>query len=69
MKDVDLSGRAAVVTGGSRGIGKAIARALICEGMNVALCARDSHRACKGRVIRGNARLVTAERCTHRKND
>jgi len=35
-----LKGRAAVVSGGSKGIGKAIARALAAEGVNVALLAR-----------------------------
>jgi NAD(P)-dependent dehydrogenase (short-subunit alcohol dehydrogenase family) len=40
--DLELTGRAAVVTGGSRGIGKAIARALAAEGCNVGLVARDA---------------------------
>jgi len=47
MKKVDLAGRAAIVTGGSRGIGKAIARALVAEGMDVALCARDGAAAAR----------------------
>jgi 3-oxoacyl-[acyl-carrier protein] reductase len=37
-----LKGRAAVVSGGSKGIGKAIARALAAEGVNVALLARTA---------------------------
>jgi 3-oxoacyl-[acyl-carrier protein] reductase len=37
----DLAGRAAVITGGSRGIGAATARALAANGVAVALIARD----------------------------
>lgn len=35
--DLNLAGKTAVVTGGARGIGLAVARALAAEGMNVAL--------------------------------
>lgn len=38
--DLGLRGKHAVVTGGSRGIGRAIAEALVAEGANVAICAR-----------------------------
>ncbi len=39
--DLGLEGRAAIVTGGSRGIGLAVARGLVAEGATVLLCARD----------------------------
>ncbi len=40
-----LQGRAAIVTGGSKGIGRAIARSLVENGCDVALCARDGAEA------------------------
>ncbi|HMO49483.1 MAG TPA: SDR family oxidoreductase [Rubrivivax sp.] len=39
--DLQLQGKRALVTGGSRGIGKAVARALAGEGVHVALLARN----------------------------
>jgi NAD(P)-dependent dehydrogenase (short-subunit alcohol dehydrogenase family) len=39
--DLELKGRRAIVTGGSRGIGKAIARQLADEGVDVAIAARN----------------------------
>ena len=40
--DLELSGKRAIVTGGSRGIGLAAAKALAAEGCDVALVARDA---------------------------
>jgi NAD(P)-dependent dehydrogenase (short-subunit alcohol dehydrogenase family) len=42
--DLQLSGKKAIVTGGSRGIGRAIARQLALEGCDVAICARTEDR-------------------------
>ena len=42
--DLQLNGKRALVTGGSRGIGKAVARVLADEGCDVAIAARDRNR-------------------------
>ncbi len=42
--DLQLTDKVAVVTGGTAGIGLAIARGLAAEGAHLALCARDEHR-------------------------
>jgi NAD(P)-dependent dehydrogenase (short-subunit alcohol dehydrogenase family) len=59
--DLELKGKVAIVTGGSRGIGKAVALELAREGVDVAICARsresldesakDIERATGGRVV------------------
>ena len=38
--DLELAGRTAIVTGGSLGIGKAVARELALEGVDIVICAR-----------------------------
>jgi NAD(P)-dependent dehydrogenase (short-subunit alcohol dehydrogenase family) len=40
--NLELNGKTALVTGASKGIGKAIARGLAREGAHVAICARDA---------------------------
>jgi 3-oxoacyl-[acyl-carrier protein] reductase len=42
--DLQLAGKVAIVTGGSRGLGFASARALVGEGCHVAFCARGKER-------------------------
>jgi NAD(P)-dependent dehydrogenase (short-subunit alcohol dehydrogenase family) len=42
--DLQLTGKVAVITGGTVGIGLAIARGLAAEGAHLALCARDEQR-------------------------
>ena len=42
--DLELDGKRAIVTGGSRGIGKAIVRRLALEGADVGIAARDPER-------------------------
>ncbi len=40
--DLQLTGRRALVTGGTRGIGRAVVQTLLAEGASVAFCARDA---------------------------
>ena len=43
--DLGIAGKRAIVTGGSRGIGRATARQLLQEGVRVLICARDGAAA------------------------
>ena len=40
--DLGLAGKKALVTAGSRGIGRAVTERLVAEGMQVAICARNA---------------------------
>src|SRR5205814_10708398 len=57
--DFSFAGKSVLITGGSRGLGLAIARRIVAEGGRVALLARDEdelHRACAElRVLGGEA--------------
>jgi 3-oxoacyl-[acyl-carrier protein] reductase len=44
LVDLQIRGRVALVTGASSGIGEAVARALACEGVRLAIGARDAAR-------------------------
>ena len=59
---IDLSGKAAVVTGGSRGIGKAIALRLADQGADICFSYRDNEDAAKQTVadIEGKGRKAVA---------
>lgn len=60
--DLGIEGRAAIVTGASRGIGRAVATALVREGAHVLLCGRDTENlevAAKG--IGHDAQIMTVD--------
>lgn len=58
--DLQLSGRRAIVTGGSKGLGAAIASELLAEGAAVAFCARNSEEveAAARELGRGGGKVV-----------
>lgn len=60
--NIDLSQKRVIVTGGSRGIGRAIARAFADEGARVAICARTAADVdAAGRELAGRAQDVIAQ--------
>ena len=72
--DLGLKGKTALVTGGSKGIGRAVAQSLAAEGARVMICSRDAEtlkqaaadveRATGGRVEVLSADLSTPAECT-----
>jgi NAD(P)-dependent dehydrogenase (short-subunit alcohol dehydrogenase family) len=64
--DVDLTGKVCVVTGASRGLGFAAARALARRGATVVMVCRDREQGAEARlaiVARGGADRVSLESC------
>lgn len=62
--DLGLKGKGAIVTGSSKGIGRAIALGLAAEGANVAICARkDGPLQKTAEEIRAHGVTVFAETC------
>jgi NAD(P)-dependent dehydrogenase (short-subunit alcohol dehydrogenase family) len=62
--DLQLRGKRAIVTGGSRGIGRAIAAALVAEGVDVVLASRQAgarDRAAAELAALGDRRVVPLE--------
>ncbi|WP_296261222.1 MULTISPECIES: SDR family oxidoreductase [unclassified Pseudomonas] len=59
--NIDLSAKRVIITGGSRGIGLAIAKAFANEGARVAICARSEHAVREaGQVLAERAQAVIA---------
>jgi len=60
--DLELTGKVAIVTGGSRGIGKAIAQAIAREGADIAIIARDlaAAKATAEEIARATKRKLVA---------
>jgi NAD(P)-dependent dehydrogenase (short-subunit alcohol dehydrogenase family) len=51
--DLELGGRAFLITGGTDGLGLALARGLVAEGARVAVCGRDAQRLDRAQELLG----------------
>ena len=61
--ELGLAGRRALVTGGSKGLGLAIAQELVAEGVHVAICSRDEGEVeAAGETLRAGGATVHAQR-------
>lgn len=69
-RDLQLSGRLALITGANRGIGLAVARALACEGCNLIITGRDERALAKARAGLEKLKIeVLAQSCDVRSPD
>lgn len=57
--DLELRDRAFLITGGTDGLGLALARKLVDEGARVAICGRDDGRLARARDLLGDNALAT----------
>ena len=60
--DLELKGKKAIVTGGSRGIGKCVAQTLVNEGAEVGICARNEEevKAAVENLSSGGSKVIGA---------
>jgi 3-oxoacyl-[acyl-carrier protein] reductase len=64
--NIDLAGKRAIVAGGSRGIGRAIALAFGEAGVGVSICARGAERLATTREeIAGHGGTAASASCSH----
>ena len=62
--DLGIEGRRAIVTGGSKGLGKAIAQELVNAGCDVAICSRNADEVrSTAEGLRSSGRTVFADAC------
>jgi len=57
--DLELQDRAFLITGGTDGLGFALAQRLVAEGALVAVCGRDEERLEKAQVLLGSDALCS----------
>jgi NAD(P)-dependent dehydrogenase (short-subunit alcohol dehydrogenase family) len=64
LRAADLRGQVALITGGSRGLGLALARQLARQGCRIALCARDEEELARARAdLEALGAEVLTKRC------